>query len=121
VNELATITLAWRDGVCIVSIQGEIDLSNAAEFAAALNDAAAAAESLVVDLSDVTYIDSSGIAELFGLAEQWEDGSSLRVVVPESSPSRRVLNIARLNRTIQLDSDLAQALESVERGVGVDD
>jgi anti-sigma B factor antagonist len=115
VNELATITLAWKDGVCIVSIRGEIDLSNAAEFAAALNDAASAAEGLVIDLSDVTYIDSSGIAELFGLAEQWGDGSSLRLVVPDSSPSRRVLTIARLNRTIQLDADLAQSLESLER------
>ncbi len=117
-SDLAAFTLAWRDGTCIVTIRGEIDLSNAGEFAAALRDAADAAKGLVVDLSEVSYIDSSGIAALFDLAEKWTDASRLRVVVPESSPAHRVLTIARLNRTMALDTDLAGAIAELEPGLG---
>ena len=115
-SDLAAFTLAWSDGTCIVSARGEIDLSNAGEFAAALRDAADAAHGLIVDLTELTYIDSSGIAALFGLAEQWHDGGRLRVVVPESSPAHRVLTIARLNRTVALDASLAGAIAELEPG-----
>ncbi len=119
-SDLAAFTLAWRDGTCIVTIRGEIDLSNAGEFAAALRDAADAAKGLVVDLSEVSYIDSSGIAALFDLAEKWTDASRLRVVAPEASPTHRVLSIARLNRTMALDADLAKAIAELEPELGTD-
>lgn len=59
------------DGVAQLSAVGEIDLTNAAEFAArlraALGDGAAR---LLVDLTRVEYLDSAALATLFAHAER---------------------------------------------------
>ena len=78
----------------VARLEGEIDLANAAaieaEVLAALGDAAA----LVVDLSAVTYFDSSGMRMLDGLARACEEaGIPLRVVAPDPSPARMILRI----------------------------
>jgi anti-anti-sigma factor len=52
-------------GSLVLSVAGEIDMSNAAEFAAALSSAREAADSFVLDLTAVEYLDSAGLAALF--------------------------------------------------------
>ncbi|WP_089951538.1 STAS domain-containing protein [Lentzea xinjiangensis] len=56
-------------GRSVLKAAGEIDLSNTAAFAAALSDAEG---SLVVDLTEVHYIDSAGMSVLFAHAERLE-------------------------------------------------
>jgi anti-sigma B factor antagonist len=54
------------DGAVVLSATGEIDMSNAGDFAAALSDARqSAAGPFVLDLTRVEYIDSAGLAALF--------------------------------------------------------
>ncbi len=53
----------------MVKAVGEIDLSNTAAFAAALSDTPGP---LVVDLTEVHYIDSAGMSVLFTHAERAE-------------------------------------------------
>ncbi|MCO8270472.1 STAS domain-containing protein [Actinoplanes sp. TRM 88003] len=55
------------DGAVVLTATGEIDMSNAAAFAAALNGAGdeSAGATFVVDLTRVEYIDSAGLAALF--------------------------------------------------------
>jgi len=52
------------DGSAVLVAAGEIDMSNAASFAAALEQASTAGP-FVVDLTRVEYIDSAGLAALF--------------------------------------------------------
>ncbi len=78
----------------VARLQGEVDLANyaavEAEVLAGLGDASA----LVVDLTDVTYFDSSGMRMLDGLAGACEDaGIPLRVVAPDPGPVRTILRI----------------------------
>jgi anti-sigma B factor antagonist len=58
------------DGIPVVTVAGEIDMSNADRFRDALGLAAAAADggSFVVDLTGVEYLDSAGVHALFGHA-----------------------------------------------------
>ncbi|MEU9981007.1 STAS domain-containing protein [Streptomyces sp. NPDC050856] len=70
-----TVTLHHRDdGTPVVAVSGEIDMSNAATFRGALDRAAEEASSdgdrLVVDLTEVEYLDSAGLTALFGHAER---------------------------------------------------
>ena len=63
------LTLTTRrgpDGAAVVAAAGEIDMSNAGRFAAALEDARreSAAEPVGVDLTAGEYIDSAGLAAL---------------------------------------------------------
>ena len=59
------------DGIAVVTVAGEIDMSNPARFRDALGLAAAAAAdggSFVVDLTGVEYLDSAGVHVLFAHA-----------------------------------------------------
>jgi anti-anti-sigma factor len=109
------VTIGVEDGVVVASLSGEIDLSNAAEITTALlggvpNDALG----LVIDLSEVSYLDSAGVRMLAELDHRlgWR-AQMLRVVAPEASRSRRVLEIAGLERVLSIDVMLEGARTSV--------
>jgi anti-anti-sigma factor len=57
------------DGTAVLTASGEIDMGNAPALAAALEGTA---ERLVLDLTDVEYLDSAGIAVLFDHADHLE-------------------------------------------------
>ena len=63
-------TRPGADGIPVVTVAGEIDMSNADRFRDALGLAAAAADggSFVVDLTGVEYLDSAGVHALFAHA-----------------------------------------------------
>ncbi|MEU6389069.1 STAS domain-containing protein [Streptomyces sp. NPDC046939] len=63
-----TLTIGRRpDGAAVLTAVGEIDMSNAAELAAALEGTSGA---LVLDLTGVEYLDSAGLSVLFPHAER---------------------------------------------------
>ena len=65
-------TRAGADGIPVVTVAGEIDMSNAGRFRDALGLAAAAVDggSFVVDLTGVEYLDSAGVHVLFAHASR---------------------------------------------------
>jgi len=64
-----TLTTARRpDGATVLAAAGEIDMSNAGDFATALAEAGDGP--LVVDLTAVEYIDSAGLAAIFPYVER---------------------------------------------------
>ncbi|WP_426502189.1 STAS domain-containing protein [Dactylosporangium sp. McL0621] len=58
------------DGVAQLSAVGEIDLTNAPEFAARLRDALGGGSRALVDLTRVDYLDSAALATLFAHADR---------------------------------------------------
>ncbi|QLQ36406.1 STAS domain-containing protein [Micromonospora robiginosa] len=68
---LTLTTSDGPDGTRVLTAVGEIDMSNAADFGAALDDAVRPdGDPLVVDLTKVEYLDSAGLAVLFPHAER---------------------------------------------------
>jgi anti-anti-sigma factor len=67
---LTVTTGQGDDDVVVLTVTGEIDLSNIEAFAGALDSAAPTREatSVTVDLSGVEYLDSGAINVLFGNA-----------------------------------------------------
>ena len=64
-------TPAGADGIPVVTVAGEIDMSNADRFRDALALAAAAdGGAFVVDLTGVEYLDSAGVHALFAHASR---------------------------------------------------
>ena len=64
-----------------------------------------------MDLSDLGFIDSSGIAMLFGLVRKLGSRrQQLRIVVPRGEAVARVLEIVDFGKAAPLHADLESAL-----------
>lgn len=59
-----------RDGRPIVSARGEIDITNLAQFVAVLEAALSDDGQVIVDLTEVEYLDSGAINAMFRHAER---------------------------------------------------
>ncbi len=99
------ITVTHRDGAVVAALSGEIDHHGARAMMNELGELIAARlpRHLALDLSGVTFMDSSGIAVLLrALREMDRLGGSLRVTnIP--AQARRVLDAAGVGRLITLD------------------
>ena len=74
-------------------------------------------ETLVLDLGRVEYVDSAGVDMIFRLAALLADRrSELRVVIPESSPLRRLAEIVSLPGAMALDATLEEAIAASSSG-----
>jgi len=93
----------------VVSVTGEIDLSTSPALRASLEDAIAKNSSVVVDLSGVTFLDSTGLGDLVRAREALlsKDGQ-LHLVVTQPR-IRRVLEITGLNEVFYIHETLAAA------------
>ena len=115
-DRLAGLDFEQREGVLVAAIEGEIDSSNSAELRLALSDRLPSTSSaLVLDLSQVTYLDSSGIHLLFDLGRRLAARrQAIRLVVPDSAPMRRVLELCAVDSVAPMDPTLETALASIE-------
>ncbi len=94
------------DGTVVVAFRGEFDMAAKDAAAAALAAALAGdAESIVVDLRDVSYMDSTGVSCL-ARAKRMADGLGRRIVLQNGSgPSRRVLELTGLDEMLEVVED----------------
>jgi anti-sigma B factor antagonist len=106
---MAVSGISERQGHTVVALEGEIDLEQAGAVRRALLDALKKGRNVLVDLSNVTYIDSSGIASLVeGLQVARRQRGELALVAVNQRV-RRVLELARLDKVFQIHADLAAA------------
>ncbi len=104
-SDLARVETTRSGTTQLVRVVGELDLSNARELTDALGHAVPEDVILVVvDLTGTTYVDSAAIASFFRLSQRLRDRrQDLRIVVPETSPIRAVIELTRLSHVIPVD------------------
>jgi anti-anti-sigma factor len=112
VTELAEIESEQIEGMCLVRVRGEIDMSNAKPLAAEIEHSMPTGTStLVLDLSATTYVDSVGVGLLLRLSERLRSRrQELRLVVPQTSSIRAVLDLAGIAGAMRVDPDPGEAL-----------
>jgi anti-sigma B factor antagonist len=87
--------LVTGDDRAVLHARGEVDLYSAGDFATALEDAATSAPHLVVDLTGVRFMDSTGLRALLQAQRRSDDaGSRLELAVDPSGPVARLLELA---------------------------
>lgn len=99
----------------VARVAGEIDLSNAARLRQDLLALATdGVEGLVVDVTEVSYVDSAGIKVLFDLARDLRRRAlPLVVAVSASSPIRRLLKITNYQEVAPICDDADTAVELI--------
>lgn len=93
---LADMRLREFDRAVVARLAGEIDQANADSIGQALVDTVTnRALKVVLDLSEVEYLDSAGIRLIYQLREQLRArGQLLELVVPSTSPTSETLRLA---------------------------
>lgn len=89
-------------GYTLVRLRGEVDLSWSQQVRRAVLDALGSGGAVGVDLSAVSYIDSSGIAALVEGFQNARARGGRFVLVAASDAVRAVLELARLDRVFVL-------------------
>jgi anti-anti-sigma factor len=119
---LAEIELAEREGVRIVTVAGELDISNAGTLEDATFDLPNEALGIVLDMSSVSYVDSATLGLLFKLSYSLKRrGQVLRVVCPPGSSAQRVLELTGFERETPPDKDRDAAIAAIRRDVQLRD
>jgi anti-anti-sigma factor len=106
------LDITTEDGIVIARLRGEIDLSNAGAIGSLVagsvtNDAVG----VVIDLSETTYLDSSGVHLVFDLAERLTSRQQrLVLAVPEDARIRRVLDLVNVGTAVAVRPTVEEAV-----------
>jgi len=102
-----TVAVERGDGVARVLVAGELDLATVPELEARL-PAPSPGETLVLDLRELAFIDSSGIRVLMRLDLDSRERGWTLVVVRARPSVQRVLDLVRLGDRIRLVDEPAE-------------
>lgn len=107
------------DGIRVVAVRGELDLSTASDLEGPLDDAIATKDaSVLIDLSDCQFIDSTGIALIVRAWQRLDraadgEGSGRVVISSDNDQVRRVLEITGLELSIAIHNSRDEALAAL--------
>ena len=101
----ATVRARSDGDSVLVTVAGEIDLSNADQAERQIaSEITNHIMKVVIDLTDVGYIDSIGMRVLFTLAIRLETTQiALKVIAPIGSPARRVIEISGFDSIVAIE------------------
>jgi anti-sigma B factor antagonist len=108
-----TIRVRHDRDYAIVAVAGEVDIATVTRLRESLFELAVSGRPLVVDLEQVSFIDSSGLAALAGAARRAAaHGASLQVVCARPR-IRQLFHLTGLDGQVPLARTLDGALESL--------
>ena len=91
-----TLEVIARPGAIRLSAFGELDFATQGELEGALIDLCTDGGRLELDLSGVTFVDSSGLAVLLSMRNHWAESGGMLLLHAPSKQVRRVLEHAGL-------------------------
>ena len=105
-----------EQGVRTISVRGELDLSTAPELEGPLDQTLESGEgSVLIDLSQCEFIDSTGIALIVRAWQRLSSGENGRalVICSQNDQVRRVLEITGLELSIPVHTTRDEALAAI--------
>ena len=104
------------DGCLLLAVEGELDIATAPRMIAALNDALASmARPLILDLSRVSFMDSTGLALLINASRRVRRlGHGFAIICPRG-PISRVFEIADMVESLHVHPDRLSAFRAAIR------
>ncbi|MEK7244623.1 MAG: STAS domain-containing protein [Pseudomonadota bacterium] len=101
------------DGALVIALEGDVDLKTSPDARKILLDAVGRNLPMVVDLSGVQYIDSSGVASLIEAFQKARKAGRKFVLAAVSESALRVLNLARMDKVFAICPSVAEGLARV--------
>jgi anti-anti-sigma factor len=112
---MAEVRIEREEKTVVAALMGEVDMSNAASVRLQIAGSVTPDDdALVVDLSDLSFIDSAGLHTLIELGTVLDERRQhLLLCLPPGSTIRRATEIIGLPRAISIHSDRGEAMEAV--------
>ncbi len=106
-------TITEENDLVIVALKGEMDLEFSIDMREVLLGAVGDARGVVVDLSEVSMIDSSGIASLLEAFQFARKRGKDFVLAAVDDSVLRVLKLARLDTVFDIENDVDAAKKAL--------
>jgi anti-anti-sigma factor len=115
VPELAKLSFETDGDVDLAHVVGEVDASNVEDLTNELLESISnQSKAVVLDLTDTSYIDSSGISLIFDAAARMKNRrQQLRLVAPPKSFVSEVLAAVSMADSVPIDPEIDAALRAV--------
>ena len=104
--------ISEQQGASVVTFTGEVDLESSPAAREVLLKCLESTSKVIVDLSEVSYIDSSGVASLVEALQAAKKNGSQFALAAVSEPTRRVLELARLDKVFTLYDSVDEGLNA---------
>jgi len=103
--------------LALVSVSGELDSYTAASLKARIDEAGTVgADTVLVDLSEISFIDSAALAVLVRETKRLEGRGHSLVLVTNDPRTRRIVEVTGLNRVLRTYATLQDALAELIPG-----
>ena len=103
------------EGLFVVALSGELDMASAAELSLRLAGLRSNARTrIVVDVSALAFIDSSGLNALVTSARAVDADDGWIVVAGASQHIARVFDVVRLAESVEIEGSVKEALRRAE-------
>jgi len=114
-TDLIGVEIEEEGDVVVARLTGELDIAVAVATGRKIGAAVpSSARGVVVDMSGLEFMDSSGVSMLFALARQvGTHRQELRVVAQPGGPVARVLDIVEFERAAPIHADVESAVAAV--------
>src|SRR4051794_1294136 len=112
--ELARLSFESEGDVDLAHVTGEVDASNVEDLTNQLLEGVSKeSKAVVLDLTETSYIDSSGISLIFDAAARMKNRRrQLRLVVPPKSFVSEVLAAVSMADSVPIDQEVDQAIRA---------
>ena len=109
-NQELPVTIDKQDEMTVVRPDGEIDLSRAPSFRTVIAEVFSSKPAkVVIDLSGVPYMDSSGVATLVEGMQLANRAGAVLVLVGLQDRVKSIFEIARLDTVFKIVNELSEA------------
>jgi anti-sigma B factor antagonist len=115
-GEQASFFLEGMDGCMVVFVVGEIDLASAPLMQEVMAEAVESRRHLIVDLSAVNFLDSTGLGVLVRTRQRIAATHKSMSLVGPTGLVARVIRITRIDEAIPVHPNLDTAVSAVSEG-----
>ena len=112
-SEQAWFGVDDMDGCVVVSATGEVDLATSPGLSDAMKVAVESGSRTIVDLSGVTFLDSTGLQVLVQARIRARDRRALIALVAPAGMPRRVLEVSQLDQAFAVFDSLEKAVAAL--------
>lgn len=106
--------LEEKGATLIAAFEGDIDLESSPAVRKVLLECVGRSKAVLVDLGHVGYIDSSGVAALVESLQTARKSGGTFALAGISEGTRRVLQLARLDKVFTIHGSVADALAAAK-------